>query len=51
MEFEDIQNQYKEVLKHLSELTKKPIEEIEAELNNTKDLEELLTKAAEMFED
>ena len=51
MEFEDIQKQYEEVLQHLSEITKKPIEEIEAELNNKQDIEELLTKAAEMFED
>ena len=51
MEFEDIQNQYKEVLEHLSKLTKKPIEEIEAELNTAQNIEELLTRAAEMFED
>lgn len=51
MEFKDVQRQYNEMVEKLAEMTKKTRDEIEAELNSTENLEDLLTRAAEMFEE
>ena len=51
MEFTEVQRQYNEMVEKLAEITKKTRDEIEAELNSKENLEDLLTRAAEMFED
>ncbi|MFW6145515.1 MAG: hypothetical protein ACOC4Y_01820 [bacterium] len=50
MEFEEIKQEYKEVLEKLAELTGTPIKDIEKEINNAEDIDELLKRATEIFD-